>query len=83
MRYSRGLELRRDELFRGTLNAGHPGGTLPLTGDEQEPLHADRLPANLYVADASLLPRSLGRPPMMTIMALARRVAGLCSERFV
>jgi choline dehydrogenase-like flavoprotein len=74
--------LRRDELFMGTLNAGHPGGTLPLTGDEREPLHADRLPENLYVADASLLPRSLGRPPMMTIMALAWRVAALCRERF-
>jgi choline dehydrogenase-like flavoprotein len=74
--------LRRHELFLGTLNAGHPGGTLPLTGEERQQLHADRLPENLYVADASLLPRSLGRPPMLTIMALARRIAALCRERF-
>jgi choline dehydrogenase-like flavoprotein len=74
--------IRRDEVFMGTLNAGHPGGTVPLSGEEREPLHADRLPENLYVADASLLPRSLGRPPMMTIMALAGRVAAVCRERF-
>ena len=73
---------RRDSIFLGTLNAGHPGGTLPLTGRERESLHSDELPANVYVADASLLPRSLGRPPILTIMALARRVAGLCVERF-
>jgi choline dehydrogenase-like flavoprotein len=73
---------RRDSVFLGMLNAGHPGGTLPLTGRERDPLHADHLAANLYVADASLLPQSLGKPPILTIMALARRVAALCLERF-
>jgi choline dehydrogenase-like flavoprotein len=34
------------------------------------------------VADASLLPESLGRPPILTIMALATRIARLCAERF-
>jgi choline dehydrogenase-like flavoprotein len=44
--------------------------------------HDDRLPDNVYVADASLLPRSLGGPPILTIIALAKRVASLCrSER--
>ena len=65
----------RDALFLGTLNAGHPGGTLPLTATSVRGVHDDRLPGNLYVADASLLPRSLGKPPMLTIMALAKRVA--------
>jgi hypothetical protein len=74
--------LNRDGTFLGTLNAGHPGGILPLTGAERLPLHADHLPENLYVADASLLPRSLGKPPILTIMALAQRVAKLCCERF-
>jgi ferredoxin len=74
--------LGRDRTFLGTLNAGHPGGILPLTGTERLPLHADHLPENLYVADASLLPRSLGKPPILTIMALAERVAKLCRERF-
>lgn len=74
--------LRQRDIFKGTLNAGHPGGMLPLGEEERESLHARRLPENLYVADASLLPRSLGRPPIMTIMALALRISALCRERF-
>jgi choline dehydrogenase-like flavoprotein len=66
------------ETFLGTVNAGHPGGTLPLTEREAATLHHDRLPPNLFVADASLLPRSLGNPPSLTIMALAKRVAAHC-----
>ena len=77
-----GVGIARDQVFLGTLNAGHPGGTLPLTGRERQPLHPDHLPENLYVADASLLPQALGKPPMLTIMALAQRVGRLCTERF-
>jgi choline dehydrogenase-like flavoprotein len=66
----------------GTINAGHPGGTLPLSAATANTLHDRRLPHNVYVADASLLPRSLGGPPILTIIALAKRVASLCrSER--
>jgi len=61
-------------LVPGTVNAGHPGGTVPLTEADARSLHPSRLPANVYVADASLLPRSLGNPPILTVMALARAV---------
>ena len=67
-------------IFTGTLNAGHPGGMLPLTTRDAETLHPERLPRNLYVADASLFPRSLGNPPILTILALARRVARAAME---
>jgi hypothetical protein len=67
-------------IFTGTLNAGHPGGMLPLTAADAETLHPGRLPENLYVADASLFPRSLGNPPILTILALARRVARAAVE---
>ena len=70
-----GFGVKPQEIFLGTLNAGHPGGMLPLTAEDAETLHARRLPANLYVADATLFPRSLGNPPILTILALARRVA--------
>jgi choline dehydrogenase-like flavoprotein len=60
--------------FLGMLNAGHPGGALP-AGAGPEPLHDARLPPNAWVADASLIPDSVGRPPILTIMALAKRVA--------
>lgn len=74
--------ISRDDMFLGTLNAGHPGGCLPLSATRAQSLHDDALPASLYVADASLLPHSLGKPPMLTIMALAKRVARLATGAF-
>lgn len=56
----------------GTIQAAQPGGTLPLTSAD---VHLPQLPANLWVADASLLPEAPGVPPMLTIIALAKRVA--------
>ena len=61
----------------GTVRMGaaprdHPcdphGRVRPGAGDE-------RIIAGLYVADASLFPTALGVNPMLTVMALARRVA--------
>ncbi|MGZ8617881.1 MAG: GMC family oxidoreductase N-terminal domain-containing protein [Actinomycetota bacterium] len=66
--------------FEGILNGGHPGGTLPLTPATATTLHDERLPENLYVADATLFPRSLGLPPILTIVALATRVARVASS---
>lgn len=63
--------------FLGTLNAGHPGGMLPLTAAEKNSLHPGVLPSNLYVADAALLPEALGNPPILTIMALAEKIASI------
>jgi hypothetical protein len=68
------LGIPRESLFLGTLNAGHPGGMFPLTAAESRTLHHDRLPGNLFIADASLFPVSLGRPPILTIMALAKTI---------
>jgi choline dehydrogenase-like flavoprotein len=72
----------RERVFLGTLNAGHPGGSLPLTANEAATLHHERLPANLYVADATLLPESLGNPPILTIAALGKRVAKVATHQF-
>jgi len=69
--------IKKSETFFGTLNAGHPGGTLPLTGEDARTLRPGRLPENLFLADATLLPESLGKPPILTIMALAKKVAGV------
>jgi choline dehydrogenase-like flavoprotein len=69
------LNVPGESLFLGTLNAGHPGGMFPLTAAEAKTLQNPRLPANVYIADASLIPAALGRPPILTIMALAKAVA--------
>ncbi len=72
----------KNDIFFGTLNAGHPGGMLPLTGDDAKTLRPRRLPENLFLADATLLPESLGNPPILTIMALAKKVAKVVSRDF-
>lgn len=69
------MGVREQDIFLGSLNAGHPGGMLPLTEAEAQTLHSPLLPANLYVADATILPQALGLPPILTIMALAKRIA--------
>ena len=76
----RRLGIKKDSIFLGTLNAGHPGGMLPLTKAESQTLHNPRLPENLYVADATLLPKSLGNPPILTIMAMAKKVSKICMK---
>lgn len=66
-----------EKQFLGILNAGHPGGMLPLTAAGRDTLHNPALPDNLYVADATILPKSMGNPPILTIMALAKKIAGI------
>ncbi len=73
-----GVGIADRDIFLGTLNAGHPGGMLPLTEKEALNFHSARLPENLYVADASLFPGSLGNPPILTIVAMAKRISRLC-----
>ena len=68
------------DMFLGTVIAGHPGGMLPLTEKEAMTMHSERLPENLYVADATLLPKSLGNPPILTIIAMAKRVSKICKN---
>ena len=64
-----------EDVFFGTLNAGHPGGMLPLNEKTVATMHDPALPENLYIADATIMPRSAGMPPILTIMAMALRVA--------
>lgn len=77
------LGANKENIFLSKISAGHPGGMLPLTEQDAHTFHNHRLPENLYVADATLFPRSLGNPPILTIIAMAKRVSKLCAERFV
>jgi choline dehydrogenase-like flavoprotein len=53
---------------------GHPGGTAAIGKVVDKSLHAYGA-KNLYVCDASVFPRSPGRPPTLTIIALAKHLA--------
>ncbi len=76
------MGIQEQDIFLGTLNAGHPGGMLPLTAAEAQTLHSPLLPDNLYVCDATILPQSLGLPPMLTIMAMAKRISKIIAATY-
>ncbi|HEX2436082.1 MAG TPA: GMC family oxidoreductase [Solirubrobacterales bacterium] len=67
------------------LEAFHPMGTAAMGADASRavttPDGAVRGARGLFVADASLLPTSLGVNPMMTVIACASRVATRLAER--
>jgi len=54
---------------------------LPLTAADAATMHPARLPQNLYVSDSTLFPASLGNPPILTIMAMAKRIGRICSQQ--
>lgn len=60
-------------ILRGPLRGTHPSATVRigelLSTDLETPM------AGLYVCDASVFPRALGRPTVLTIIALGRRLA--------
>ena len=74
------LGIPRQKHFLGTLNAGHPGGMLPLDASQKDTLHHPSLPENLYVADATVLPEAMGNPPILTIMALSKKIASVIKD---
>lgn len=62
-----------DSIMIGSPIGGHPGGTAPIGKVVDENL--ETRVRNLYVCDASVFPRSPGRPPVLSIIALAKRLA--------
>ncbi|MBQ2226825.1 MAG: GMC family oxidoreductase [Methanobrevibacter sp.] len=56
-------------VYRGA----HPGGTAPIGKIVDSNLETEI--SNFYVCDASVLPISPGKPPILTILALAKRLA--------
>jgi len=61
------------KLFVSRVQGGHPGGTAAIgkvvDSNMQTQIH------NLFVCDASILPTAPGLPPILTIVALAKRLA--------
>ena len=62
-----------DSLFMTPLRGTHPSGTVRI-GDMVDATLQTEV-AGLYVCDASVFPEALGRPTVLTIIGLARRLA--------
>jgi choline dehydrogenase-like flavoprotein len=60
-------------IFRGVYEGGHPCCTAAI-GEIVDENQQTRL-AGLYVSDASVFPSPLGMPPILTIVALSKRLA--------
>ena len=61
-------------VYRGA----HPGGTAPIGKIVDSNLETEI--ANLFVCDASVLPISPGKPPILTILALSKRLADYLND---
>jgi len=76
------MGIEKDNIFTGTLMSWVQAGSFPLTEKTAKTFHHEKLPDNVYVADASLLPASAEKFPILTIIALAKRIAHICKENF-
>jgi choline dehydrogenase-like flavoprotein len=66
-----GVKLR--SIIKTNPTGAHPGGTAAM--DEIVDYNFETKIGNLFVCDASVFPKSPGLPPMVTIIALAKRLA--------
>jgi choline dehydrogenase-like flavoprotein len=62
-----------ETIFRGVVEAGHPCCTAAMGEIVNE--HQETEIRGLYVGDASVFPSPLGMPPILTIVALSKRLA--------
>lgn len=62
-----------DSIITTKPRGAHPGGTAAI-GDVVNKNHETRI-KNLFIADASVLPEAPGLPPILTIIALSKRLA--------
>ncbi len=74
------LKLGVDEnsIVATSLKGAHPGGTAAI--GEVVDTNFESKVKGLYVADASVIPEAPGRPPILTIVALAKKVAKIVND---
>jgi choline dehydrogenase-like flavoprotein len=68
------LGAREDEIAMTHVRGAHPGGTAAIGYVVSQDLTIDGCDG-VFVADASLIPPPLGKPPVLLIMSLAMKVA--------
>ena len=74
-RPNRGSLFSAHQMGSVRMGSGSRVATRAIPGAASGPDVADQVVGGLYVADASLFPTAIGANPMLTVMALARRVA--------
>lgn len=67
------LEAGAKKIFYSPIRGAHPGGTNSI--NEVVNSNFQTRISNLYVCDSSILPRSLGAPLIITLMAFAKKLA--------
>ncbi|MFX1507543.1 MAG: GMC family oxidoreductase N-terminal domain-containing protein [Promethearchaeota archaeon] len=67
------LEAGAKKLFSSPIRGAHPGGTNSINEVVNTNFQTEY--PNLYVCDSSILPRSLGAPLVITLMAFAKKLA--------
>jgi len=60
-------------LYTTRVRAGHPGGTAGISRVVDRELETEI--SGLYVSDASVLPTAPGLPPVVTLVALSKRLS--------
>ena len=63
------------------IRGAHPGGTAAIGRVVDKNLET-RI-KGLYIADASVIPQAPGRPPILTIVALAKRLSNNIADEFL
>ncbi|MBQ9026475.1 MAG: GMC family oxidoreductase [Methanobrevibacter sp.] len=76
------LDLGVDEksIVATSLKGAHPGGTAAVGEVVDNDFETEI--RGLYVCDASVIPEAPGRPPILTIVAIAKKVAKIVNQNF-
>lgn len=71
------MGVKPDSIVSTQIRGAHPGGTAAMGKVVDKSLETEI--AGLYVADASVIPQAPGRPPILTIISLAKRLSKIIS----
>ena len=67
------MGVEQSSIVSTPIRGAHPGGTAAMGKVVNNDLETEI--KGLYVADASVIPQAPGRPPILTITALAKKLA--------
>lgn len=72
------LGFSEESIVATSLKGAHPGGTAAV-GEVLDNNFESEI-KGLYVCDASVIPEAPGRPPILTIVAIAKKVAKIVNQ---